>query len=76
MKPVVTLIIVAALAGAAYLGWQQMHRPLTTGEKFDNAVDQLNHGTVGGAIDEVKAQTPADRVENAVDRATTGEPLK
>lgn len=68
MKPLMTVVIIAVVAVAAYLAWQQMHRPLTPGEKIDNAMNQLDHGTVSGAVDEVTAQTPADRAADSVNR--------
>jgi hypothetical protein len=73
MRALATVIILVIVVAAGWFVWQQMHRPLTPGEKFDNATNELQHGTLGGAIDEVTAKTPADRVENktneAIDRA-------
>lgn len=68
-RNLITLLILIGIAVVAVVAWQKMNEPLTPGEKMDNALEQLGDGNLGNAVDEINAQTPADRVQNSVNNA-------
>lgn len=68
-RNLITLLILILVAVGGYMAWEKMNEPLTPGEKMDNALNQLGDGNLGNAVDEMNAQTPADRMENSVNNA-------
>lgn len=65
-RNLITLLILVGIAVVAVVAWQKMNEPRTPGEKMDAAIEQLQDGNFGQAADEIRNDTPADQVRDAV----------
>jgi hypothetical protein len=65
-RNLITLLILVGIAVVAVVAWQKMNEPRTPGEKMDAALEQLGDGNVGQAVDEIRMDTPAEQVSDAI----------
>lgn len=65
-RNLITLLILVGIAVVAVVAWQKMNEPRTPGEKMDAALEQLGNGNLGQAADEIRNDTPADQVSDAI----------
>ena len=66
----ITVLVLVIIVLVGFFAYNRLNAPRSMDDKLNGASAELKNGNLGNAVDEMKADTPMEKIQQKVENAT------